>query len=263
MHGERELSVDCRGRRASVEIVVSGPDVVFVGAAVPMMWARPAAHELAGKGFRVINFDYGSGHSKPESRTALGQVPDVLAVMEATDTKGAGIVGLSRGAMTAYGLAAESSAVKELVLAFPVAGFDDTKDLAEPDPTPRTGETEEQFLRRSLGKVFSADFLDAHFDQAVRLVTTPGGAVQRVDRADEDRFPAQMTVTVPTLVVEGGADQIVSSRHPARYLAAVPGSEHVVVAGAEHGWLMEDPAAFAGILADLFARSSRSSSPRS
>lgn len=69
---------------AQVEVVGAGAELVFVGAAAPMLWTRPAALALARAGFRVTNFDYGSRAEEPLPRTALDQSLDVAAVMAAT-----------------------------------------------------------------------------------------------------------------------------------------------------------------------------------
>lgn len=244
----------CRDKVAEVEIVGSGPDVVIVGTAVPMMWAREAAVLLAERGYRVVNFDYGSGADEPEPRTALDQVPDVLDVMDVLGVESASLVGLSRGAMTAFGVAAGyPERVEELVLAFPVSGREDTMMLVDPDPEPNAGESEESFMRRMLGTFFSEQYLETNLDDAVRLVTTPPGSVARVERSEEEVFSDEMSVSHRTLVIEGGADMIVKPEHPARYVEEIEDTEHVLIPGASHGWLMEQPEAFAQIVGDFLS----------
>ncbi len=242
--------VDCNGCTAEVEIAGEGPDVVFVGTAVPMPWTRGSAEALANMGYRVTNFDYGSGADDTVFRTALQQVDDVLSVMDAVGIDSAVLVGLSRGAMTAYGLAAEhGDRVDGVVLAFPVAGFEDTMLIVDPDPVPEDSESQEDFMRRALRTMFSDEFLAADFGRAVSLVTMPPGSAARVDRFDEDPFPDGLAISARTLIVEGGSDQIVKPEHPKRYLQAVDGAEYVKVENAEHGWLMEQPEEFARIVA--------------
>ena len=241
------FTFDCNGRPAQVEVVGSGPDVVMVGAAVPMLWSRGASTELAQLGFRVTNFDYGSGWDDPEPRSALTQTADVLRVMASLDIGRASLVGLSRGAMTAYWQAVcRPDTVEDLVLLFPVAGFADV--LLEAETEEENSPTNVDELLESL---FSPPFLIEHRDRAYELVSTPPGSVARVDRADEDPFPVHSNVSCRTLVIEGDQDIVVSAHHPARYLAAVPGSEHVVVTGACHGWPMEEPVEFARIVSEF------------
>lgn len=255
MSGTTRSKVDCRGRSARVEVIGEGSDVVFSGEAAPLMWSRPAAAALAEQGYRVVNFDYGSESDNPVARSALDQVQDVVDVMDALEIQAAPLVGLSRGAMTAFGAAAEyPDRVSSLVLAFPVAGFADTLGFYQPDPEPEPGEDPEAFMRRLLGRLFSEEFLSTRFADAVTLATMAPGEVVRLDRSEEDPFPEDMAVGCDTLVIEGGADQIVTAEHPARYLKALPTAEHHFVPGASHGWLMERPVEFSSILADFFRR---------
>ncbi len=105
----RTLEATCDGRAAQVEIVGSGPDLLKIGSAVPLAWSRPAAVALADHGFRTINFGYSAsdgGVEHPEPRTCLQQVDDVIEVLAQVGTKTVVALGLSRGAITAYGLAA-------------------------------------------------------------------------------------------------------------------------------------------------------------
>lgn len=248
------VQVDCRGRNARVEVLGDGPDVLFVGTAAPMMWSRPGARALAANGYTVTNFDYGSHSADPQPRSALDQVADVVDVMDAVGIDRAVVVGLSRGAMTAFGLTAHhADRVSDLILAFPVAGFADTIGLHRPDPQPEPGEDEEAFMRRFLGTVFSEGFLASNLDDAIALATASPGDVVRVERSDEDPLPDGMAVDCATLIIEGGADEVVSSLHPARYLEAIPQAEHVVIPDGSHGWLMEQPERFAGIVAGFLS----------
>ena len=208
-----------------------------------MVFSRPAAEELARLGFRVVDFDYGSGASDPEPRTMLDQVADVIEVMDAAEVSSATLVGLSRGAMTAYALAADfPERVTSLVLVFPVCGFSDTLFLPVEEP---------DTLDRMLYYVFSEEFISTHREEAVALFAIPPGEVTRVERGEEEPFREDMEVSVPTLVLEGGGDQVVSSVHPARYLEAIPGAEHAVIRDATHRWFYEEAPRFAGRISEF------------
>lgn len=247
--------VDCRGQPAVVEVNGEGTDVVIVGAAVPMAWSRPASVALASMGFRVTNFDYGPPEGwdgESVARTALDQVEDVVAVMDATGITSAHLIGLSRGGITAFGVAARHPLrVDDLVLAFPVAGFDDTIMIGDVGPEPIEGESDADFFDRVLRTAFSERFLTNRIQVARDLMMTPPGTVVRVDRSGEDRFGPDDVVTHPTFVIEGGEDQVVSEEHPARYVEAVAGARHLHVDGASHAWLMEQPDRFARLLKGL------------
>jgi aminoacrylate hydrolase len=244
--------LDCRGCLAQVEVAGEGPDVVMVGAAAPMSLTRPAANVLADLGFRVTNFDYGSGQASPTLRTALDQVPDVAQVMEATGLDTAHVVGVSRGAMTAFGFAAmHPSRVARLVLVAPVAGFADTL-FRQGDDSQSAGSASDDThdeLGRILRLIHTDEYLDAHEEAVGAMFQTPPGSVDRVARAEETPFPDDMYANCPTLVIESGADLVVSADHPARYLRAIPDAEHVVVPHGSHGWILEQPMNFARIVA--------------
>jgi len=241
-----ERTVSCRGRDARVEVVGEGPDVVVVGTAAPIQLTRDFALELAGLGHRVVNFDYGSGHESPEPRTAIDQVSDVIAVMDALEVDRGALVGVSRGAMTAYALASRHPGrVTSLVLALPVAGFADTMLMVDPYQGPGD---DGDVMAAILSQVFSESYLAANRETAAHLLTIGPGSVDRVERADEEPF-GDDTVSCPTLVIEGGADRVVSSAHPKRYVDAIPGARLVRVDGAGHGWVIEQPGAFAELVA--------------
>lgn len=252
----RALDVDCQGRPASVEVAGESPDLVMIGAAAPMMWTAPAARSLTDLGFRVANFDYGPPprwDQGSEPRSAVDQLRDVLNVMDAVGMHRAHAIGLSRGAMTAFSLAARApDRVDRLVLAFPVAGFADTMLEGEPELEPHPLESSQQYLDRVvLPSLFSEQFLERHRDEAIELVTSRPGTVSRLDRSEEEPFRPFDRVSSPTLIIEGEEDVIVSSKHPALYSTAIPRAQYVRVPGARHGWIMEEPARLAQMVSDF------------
>ena len=204
-------------------------------------------------GYRIINFDYGPPENwdgEPVPRTAIDQIEDVVDVLDALDIESAHTIGISRGAITAFGLAARHPRrVDDLVLVFPVAGFEDTIMVGDVGPEPVEGETEQDFFQRVLESVFSERFLTSRPQLASALLMTPPGTVTRVERGQEDRFGPDDVVTHPTFVIEGGEDQVVTGEHPARYVEAVAGAQHLHVDGASHAWIMEQPDRFARLVA--------------
>lgn len=249
MSSIQTLRVDCGGRAAEVEIVGEGPDVVIVGTATPMAFTRPAAVALAARGFRVVNFDYGSDGDDPEPRTALAQVADVYDVLVAAAVETCVPVGVSRGGMTAFGLAAHHpEVVRRLVLVAPVAGWSDVINVVGPMPDPDPDDPDSV-----LKFVFTDGFLEASREAAWGLLTAAPGTVDRVAREDEVPFTEDLRVRCPTLIVVGGGDKVVAAEHPARYLAEIEGSELLEVPDASHGWIMEDPEAFAAAVGPFMA----------
>lgn len=242
---KRTLEVDCRGRLAHVEVRGDGDDVILVGGATPMDLTRATAENLATRGFRVTDFDYGSGHADPEPRTMLDQVADVVTVMDTVGLVAPCVVGISRAAMAAYALAArQPDRVESLILALPVSGHEDTLGLPVDEPDTTDG---------LLSYVFSPDYLAHSRDVGIELFGIPPGAVTRVARLEETPFDEDMRVVCPTLVVEAAADQVVSSAHPQRYLTAIDGAKHILVAGAQHGWPIEQPAEFGRLISEFVA----------
>ena len=245
MEKTQKMQVNCRGRLAEVEVIGRGPDVVLVGTAAPMEWTRPAAEAVAALGFRVTNFDYGSGAEEPELRTALDQTPDVVDVMDAVGIESSVAVGISRGGMTAFSLAAHHPhRVSRLVLVAPVAGWPDVIESVDPTPESDPEEGPDAILRQ----VFSDGFLTSSRDRALSVLMTPPGSVDRVGREDEEVFPGHLKVDCPTLIVAGGRDQVVSAAHPQRYRSEIEGSVIHEVPEASHGWIMEDPDGFAALI---------------
>ena len=236
-------TVDCSGAEAHVEVVGEGPDVVMVGTAATMDLTRPAAIELSELGYRVTNFDYGTDALEPLVRSALAQVDDVVSVIDAVGIATATFIGVSRGAMTAYALAARHPhRADRLVLAFPVAGFGDT--LYNPPAQEYVPETDDP-MRAMLEQVFSAEYLESSVEAALSILEATPGTVDRLERFEEEAFDDEDSVEVATLILAGDADLVVDIEHPRRYEKAIPGAELIVLADASHGWILERPDEFA------------------
>lgn len=244
--------VDCGGAPANVEVVGAGPPVLMIGTAVPMAWTRPLCEVIADRGFTVVNFDYepsGEPNGDPEPRTSLAQAEDAAAVVAAVGVGPVHTIGVSRGGITAFGLASRHpTVVRSLTLVCPVAGFSDTLTIETAPLIPEPGEDPMHTMLRG---GFSDDYLESNLEHAKELVMIPDGAVRRVARTDETPFDDTDTVTAPAMVVEFGADRMVGPEHSARYLAELPGAEHRVIDGAGHGWFHEQPSSVARMFTDF------------
>lgn len=250
----REFLVDCRGRPAIARVGGAGPNVVVIGAAAPRQWTEPVTRALRAAGLRALDFDYGppdGWEGEPVARTALDQVEDVVDVLRAADMQKAHAIGVSRGAITASGLAARRPGmVDRLVLAFPVAGSAEIVALADSGPRPLDAEGPTDFVDRAiLPMLFSPEYLASNRRVAKDLVLAPQGTVVRVDRQDEEPFHTDDQIDQVTLVLEAELDSVVRSEHPGYYVNTIPDCEHRLVPDARHGWLMERPADFASIAA--------------
>ncbi len=68
-------------------------------------------------------------------------------------------------------------------------------------------------------------------------------------------------IKVPTAVVWGGADKVISAEGGRRYAAAIPGAEFTVVEGAGHFVHVEQPAAFARAVRQVAGAPARQAKP--
>lgn len=255
MKQPRKFNVECSGAVATVEIAGSGPDVVMVGSAVPMAWTRPTSEAIAELGFRVTNFDYAPiPDVDPTPRTCVDQVTDVLDVMDAVGASNGAFIGMSRGAITAYELAASHpSRTSALVLGFPVAGFADLLDgplEAEPESDGEGPRDPLPDIDLALDEMFSPSFLSTHRQDARDLVTTPPGSVVRVHRHQEKPVSSER-ISAPTLIVSGGKDYVVAAINPQLLKAAIPHASTHFFDDAYHGFIMEEPNQFATVVADF------------
>jgi pimeloyl-ACP methyl ester carboxylesterase len=184
-------------------------------------------------------------------------VDDVISVMDGTGITRAHVVGLSRGAITAFGLASRfPERTRKLVLAFPVAGFADTIGI---EGETGCGGDEEgleglALLDRALDTTFSAEFLGVNRQACRNLFLSPPGTAVRVERPEEATLGPNETVTTATLIVSGGRDQVVAPEHPTRLKVAIPGAETFEFPEAMHGFVMEQPESFADVVVPFLNR---------
>jgi pimeloyl-ACP methyl ester carboxylesterase/class 3 adenylate cyclase len=228
------------------QVVGSGPfDLVFVPGYVThleLAWRlptfAPVLAEMASFA-RLIKFDKrGTGMSDPVrgAPTLETRMDDVRAVMDAVGSRRAALYGLSDGAsMSVLFAATYPERIAALVLRSPIA-----RTLWAPDyPWGYTAEDYEEQIRRelriygpraealaavrSLGSFDDSeaeDFLDY-----LRYGASPGmlEALLRMNR-DIDVRHVLPAVRVPTLILQGGADELMPSE-AARHLAAlIPGA---------------------------------------
>jgi len=182
------------------------------------------------------------------------QIDDVLAVMASMSIRSAHVVGLSRGAITAFGGASRHPGrADSLILGFPVSGFADTilvenPDLSAPDLSPP------EQLDHALRLTFSADFLANHRADALALFMSTAGSVVRVDRKDEEPLGSDETVDAPTLILSGSDDRIALKMQSDRLIDAIPHASAIEIPGAFHGYVMKEPDEVARLLVEFLAR---------
>ena len=242
--------VDCRGAVAVVDDLGEGPPIIVVGAGSPRSLAGRAADGFVAAGFRVVNFDYGPPDGwtgEPVLRTSIDQVRDVLQVMDAVGIERAHAIGISRGGITAYALAARHpDRVDRLVLTVPVAPF---ADMLGPKPATDAGTA--PAMDAVLESVFGEDLDDAERALAISIVTAPDGTVARVERHEEEPIGDDEIVRRPTLIVEAGRDVVVSADHQARLRDALPDARSVRFPAASHGSIAVDTDGFVALVSEF------------
>ncbi|MBA3878026.1 MAG: alpha/beta hydrolase, partial [Anaerolinea sp.] len=231
--------------------------------------------------YRVVTFDgRGNGRSdRPEDVAAYADtefVADALAVLDATATARAIVVGVSMGGGYALRLAAEHpDRVEAAVFEGPYV------PLADPDPERQTEtvpfdepleryegwakynlhywrQDYRDFLEFFFGQVYSEPHstkpiedcvgwgLETDAETLIRIERAP-----YVDRAAARDFAAR--VTCPCLVIHGGDDGIIPARL-GRALAEALGAEFLELAGSGHNPNARDPVRFDLALRDFIDR---------
>lgn len=227
---------------------------------VELLWEEPSFEQFVGRiaSFtRLIMYDRrGSGLSDrvaaPENHLTLSMLAnDVEAVLAATQTDRAVLIGASLGAMTALQYAAESPArIEAVILIGAWAGVTRSPDRpfgVEPEAVDEWVEA----ITQSWGSGWSvdADCPSMRSDEryrawAARLerhTYSPSGIAQvlRV-AATYDVRPLLSSISAPTLVLHRVGDRMASVEQ-ARFIAArIPDSTYVELSGDEHMYFLGD-----------------------
>jgi pimeloyl-ACP methyl ester carboxylesterase len=206
-------------------------------------------HELLARQLRVLAFELpGFGLSPENTRTKT--MPELAVTMamalEALGVEAFNLMGTSFGAKTALWLALQRpERVRALVLEAPAA-------IRQPGAQSPTGTPEEMARRLSAHPERLASIPLP--DPAVR--TKQQALVQRLRGPDrdpelEDRLRA---LTVPTLVLFGTEDQVISPAMGRVYKDLIPGAHLVFVYAAGHVISTDRPEAFTEVVADFLER---------
>jgi pimeloyl-ACP methyl ester carboxylesterase len=204
--------------------------------------------------FRVVAFDgRGNGRSdRPrgfEAYTSAEYVADAVAVLDATGTERAVVVGLSAGARWGTLLAAEHpdrviglAAIGPAVPLAPDHADQRWRDL-RPDSTP---EQYLSFLEEFFGRMFAEPHSTKQIEDGVGwgLETDPATLVDTAiglrTLSEEEMRAAAARVRCPVLVLHGDADRIRPHAQGAE-LARVTGGRLVTLEGSGHGPHARDP----------------------
>lgn len=239
-------------------------------------WKGQVAH-LA-RHHRVVTFDgRGCGRSgRPAGPASYGHdrfVADTVAVLEATGTEQAVLVGLSRGAAWSLGVAAEHpEKVLGLFLVGPSPGVGTREGWDSPVTDPHGWEKYNRdhwlsggyrdFLDFFFGQMFPEPHSTQQVEDCVRwgLETSPEVLVDTVaawggrdGAVTADPADLCARVRCPVVVVHGTDDRVTRSE-VGRRVAELTGGSLVLLEGSGHGPMSRDPVAVNHLLDDFLAR---------
>ena len=278
---EIQDAVDVRGVSIGYEVFGSGPRTILFTPSWAIVNSRlwKAQVPYLARHFRVITFDArGTGRSdRPEDPALYGRdVRDSLAVLDATGTERALVVGLSLGAATALftaalkpervaGVIAIGSAVPELSPEHPWCEQDFDED-------PGTDEGWARFTRGSWQRdfpgfvefFFREIFQEPHSEKQVEDGVGWGlDAGRAVLECTMDSPPGYETreqaeafvagVRCPVLAIHGDLDRITPLER-GRRIAELTGGELVVLEGSGHVPTARDPVRINVLIHDFAAR---------
>lgn len=216
---------------------------------------------------RVIAPDlrgFGGAEEAPETMTMDGYATDVKDLLDRLGVDQAVICGLSMGGYVALALLAKHPhAVKGLILCNTRPGADSEqgregrKASAKKIADEGMGPTAEMMVPKLLAEATRTSKPEvASMLKAMMERQRPGGAIAalRGMAARPDRTPMLPSIAVPTLVITGELDTLIPPMESEAMVAAIPGSELVVIPGVGHVSNLEDPQAFNGAVRKFLGR---------
>lgn len=247
-HDGVEIAYEVRGQ-------ASAPTVVFCEGLGYGRWMWQWQADALADEYRVVLWDNrGTGESTvpdpPYSIEAMAG--DLEAVLDATDTTAAHVVGASMGGMVAlqYALAYDRAASLTLVCTSP--GGDDA--VPTPDETMARmfdvpeGATEREAIRHKMAPAVTDGFMDANPDLIESIIDArvdsdappvareaQAGAVAAFDVADR-----LDDVAVPTLVMHGTADRVLPVENSELLLDGIDDADAMIVEGGSHLFFIEE-----------------------
>jgi pimeloyl-ACP methyl ester carboxylesterase len=255
------------GTRLRVRVAGDGPTVVLAhGIALTLQEWNLVADQLLADGYRVVAFD-ARGHGQSTIGTDGVSAPvmaaDLAAVLEATHTTEAILVGHSMGGFLALEAVLEVPAVADrlagLVLVASFAGniLDGAPQNRAEAPILRSHLLPRLTANPTIGTLFAASFFGPHPSPA--MLTAFLHLIQGRDHAPllplldafttDDLIARLPAVGVPTVIVCGRADRTTPPRDSQRMAAAIPEARTVWVEGAGHMLPWEAPHAIRDAIA--------------
>ena len=189
--------------------------------------------------------------SRPDSYRLTEFASDVRDLLDALEIPSAVIVGQSMGALIAQRFAIDyPSRTRSLVLMGSFAAMRDNpavKDIWRDAIEPMTDAVDPAFVRAFQEGTVTRPAPAGFIDMAVRESLLVPARVWKATFAEFRRtdFTRELArVTVPTLIVWGDRDNVVSRADTDRLVQAIPGARLIAYEGAGHAFHWEDPAQF-------------------
>ncbi len=247
------------GTGLRVRVVGAGPTVVLAhGIALTLGEWNLVADLLLADGYRVVAFDargHGQSTIGAQGISASVMAADLAAVLEATDTSDAILVGHSMGGFLALEAVLEVPEVADrltgLVLVASFAGdiLDGAPQNRAEAPILRSHLLPRLTANPTIGTLFAASFFGPSPSPA--MLTAFLHMVQGRDNAPllplldafttDDLLARLPAIGLPTVIVCGLADRTTPPRDSHRMAAAIPGARTVWVDGAGHMLPWEAP----------------------
>lgn len=250
--GVLTLRSEANGAPVTIEVHGEGPPILLIGAGVGRELGAPLTRALR-TDHAVVNFDYEpyeGWDAPPEGRTCVQMAADAVSVLDHIGLARAHVVGISRGAVSAYAMATRFEArVLSASLLVPVAPYADHVQVGTAPAEP----LDEDELVAHVGRLlFSGSFVADHPQRVRDFVLEPPGSVVRVLRSEEEALPRTEIPQVPVLIVSAAQDQIVQRSNPAALDDAVPHAQWTELPG-QHLALYEDPQPWAVLIRSFVA----------
>jgi len=209
--------------------------------------------------FLVIAFDNrgaGGSDTPPGPYTTAQMADDAVALLEHLAVDRAHILGVSLGGMIAQEIALRHPhRVRKLVLACTAPGGEGSVR-----PTSEVlgafvhfpGADPEEEIRRTLPFLYTEEYRRNHPEEVeafvgrrlAKPVSAAGNAAQLAAAVGHSAWDRLGSIDVPTLVVTGDGDKVVSPENSRRIARRIPGAKLVLLPGAPHRFFAENADAF-------------------
>ena len=213
---------------------------------------------LVDRGFFVIRMDnrdagLSTASADGDAYTLSDMADDVVAVLDAVGVETAVLLGLSLGGMVAQQLAIDHpERVRALVSLASTPGMDDlpypSDEVAAALTAPSKDTAEEQIEADMLARKlwsnpdwYDPDQLRSFFTELHERAFVPGGGMRQFNAAmaSPSRIDDLRALDVPTLVVHGENDTLLSIEHGRRMAELIPGAEFLEIEGMSHDFVYQ------------------------